>query len=256
MALAVRSVAATRLGRFADADNDTESTILSARRADASDPFLVSLSAAIWRRAVRGDEAGVDALREVGRQHQLYIPFAEFVAVALLGGVDKAMDDVRPRWTSPRNELSFATSGSTSPSSRPPCWPATSRSSTTCSSLFDGRTSSASGPATTGRSAWRSSMAVGSDRAGRRHARMCGSIAAQESAAIAGSVLEQAITDIYSIATRVRLRPRWSSRSWTLAEQRWRRSTVWARRCSPGCCANVSHRSSVDEGCLPVVSEP
>ncbi|HVE18949.1 MAG TPA: hypothetical protein VNB52_07685, partial [Ilumatobacteraceae bacterium] len=83
MAMAVRSVASTRLGRFADADNDTESTILSARRAEAGDPFLASLSAAVWRRAVRGDQAGVTALRDIGLQHQMYLPFAEFIAVAL-----------------------------------------------------------------------------------------------------------------------------------------------------------------------------
>ncbi len=111
MAMAVRSVAATRLGRFADADNDTESTILSARRADASDPFLASLSAGIWRRAVRGDEVGVAALRDIGRHHQMYLPFAEFLAVALLGGVDQALEDVRPRWTVPRNGLSFRNLG-------------------------------------------------------------------------------------------------------------------------------------------------
>ncbi len=110
-ALAVRSVASTRLGRFADADNDTESTILSARRADTSDPFFASLSGAVWRRAVRGDQAGVAALREIGRQHQMYLPFAEFIAVALLSGVDEALEDVRPRWTTPRNGLSFRNLG-------------------------------------------------------------------------------------------------------------------------------------------------
>jgi len=111
MALAVRSVAASRLGRFVDADNDTESTILSARRADAVDPFLVSLSTAIWRRAVRGDAAGVSALREIARQHQMYLPFAEFIAVALLREVDEALEDVRPRWAAPRNGLSFRNLG-------------------------------------------------------------------------------------------------------------------------------------------------
>jgi class 3 adenylate cyclase len=111
MALAVRSVAATRLGRLADADTDTESTILSARRADASDPFLASLSTAIWRRAARGDEVGVAVLRDVGRQHQMYIPFAEVVAVTLLAGVEAALEDVRPRWTSPRSGLSFRNIG-------------------------------------------------------------------------------------------------------------------------------------------------
>jgi class 3 adenylate cyclase len=111
MALAVRSVAATRLGRLVDADTDTESTILSARRADASDPFLASLSTAIWRRAARGDEVGVATLRDVGRQHQMYIPFAEVVAVTLLAGVEAALEDVRPRWTSPRSGLSFRNIG-------------------------------------------------------------------------------------------------------------------------------------------------
>ncbi|MEY2400872.1 MAG: hypothetical protein QOJ08_983, partial [Ilumatobacteraceae bacterium] len=111
MAMAIRSVAATRLGRFADGDNDTESTILSARRADSSDPFMVSLSAAIWRRAVRGDEVGVAALRELAHQQQMYIPFAELIATALLYGVDHAMEDVRPRWTSPREELTFRNMG-------------------------------------------------------------------------------------------------------------------------------------------------
>jgi class 3 adenylate cyclase len=111
MALAVRSVAASRLGRFVDADNDTESTILSARRADAVDPFLASLSTGIWRRAVRGDAAGVGALREIGRQHQMYLPFAEFIAVALLREVDDALEEIRPRWAAPRNGLSFRNLG-------------------------------------------------------------------------------------------------------------------------------------------------
>ncbi len=74
-------------------------------------PFLVSLPAAIWRRAVRGDEVGVASLRDLARQHQMYIPFAEFVAVALLRGVDEALDDVKPRWSSPRNGLSIRNLG-------------------------------------------------------------------------------------------------------------------------------------------------
>lgn len=111
MALAVHSVAATRLGRFADADNDTESTILSARRADAADPLYESLPTAVWRRAVRGDEVGVAALRDIGRQLQMYLPFAEFIAIALLHGVDEALEDVRPRWSSPRSGLSFRNLG-------------------------------------------------------------------------------------------------------------------------------------------------
>ncbi|HEY0519477.1 MAG TPA: ATP-binding protein, partial [Ilumatobacteraceae bacterium] len=111
LAMAVRSVAATRLGRFADADNDTESTILSARRADAGDPLLASLQTSLWRRAVRGDEPGVATLVEIGRQHQMYIPFAELTAHALLHGVDAALDEARPRWTLPRSGLSFRNVG-------------------------------------------------------------------------------------------------------------------------------------------------
>ena len=105
IALAVRSVANTRLGRFADADNDTESTILSARRADSGDPFTLSLPSALWRRAARGDEPGVAAIVALARQHQLFIPFAEFVATALLRNVDEALDQVRPRWTPPKRGL-------------------------------------------------------------------------------------------------------------------------------------------------------
>ena len=101
VALAIRSVANTRLGRFADADNDTESTILSARRADSGDPFALSLPSAMWRRAARGDEPGVEMIVALPRQHQLFIPFAEFVATALLRNVDEAIDQVRPRWTPP-----------------------------------------------------------------------------------------------------------------------------------------------------------
>ena len=111
MALAVRSVAASRLGRLADADNDTESMILSARRADASDPFMISLAASIWRRGVRGDEAGVAALRDIARQNQIFVPFAEFVGVAMVSGVEQALEDIRPRWMSPRNELSIRNLG-------------------------------------------------------------------------------------------------------------------------------------------------
>jgi class 3 adenylate cyclase len=110
-AVAARSVAETRLGRFADADNDTESTMLSARRADSAYPFLECLPTAMWRRAVRGDEAGVDAVRGIARQVQIYMPFAELVAVSLLRGIDAALDDVTPRWALPRAGLSFRNIG-------------------------------------------------------------------------------------------------------------------------------------------------
>ena len=105
MGLAVRSVAATRLGRFVDADNDTESAILSARRADSSDPLVVSLGVAMWRRATRGDEPGLDALVRLGRQHQLLLPYAEFVALAILRGIDAALEIGVPPWRIPRRDL-------------------------------------------------------------------------------------------------------------------------------------------------------
>jgi class 3 adenylate cyclase len=110
-AVAVRSVAATRLGRLADADTDTESSVLSARRADSAYPYLETLPTAIWRRAIRGDEAGVAALREVARQQQIYMPFAELIAVSLLRGVEEAEAEIRPRWSLPRNGLSFRNIG-------------------------------------------------------------------------------------------------------------------------------------------------
>ncbi len=103
--LGVRAVANTRLGRFADADNDTESTILSARRADSGDPFGLTLPTAMWRRAARGDQPGVAALVEIARQHQMFIPFPEFVATALLRGADEAEETLRPRWIPPRREI-------------------------------------------------------------------------------------------------------------------------------------------------------
>ena len=103
--LGVRAVANTRLGRFADADNDTESTILSARRADSGDPFGLTLPTAMWRRAARGDQPGVAALVEIARQYQMFIPFPEFVATALLRGADEAEETLRPRWIPPRREI-------------------------------------------------------------------------------------------------------------------------------------------------------
>jgi len=101
-ALAIRAVANTRLGRFADADNDTESTILSARRADSTDALLAPLPAAMWRRAVRGDDPGVAAIVAVARQHQMVMPYPEFVAMALLSGVDAALEQLTPRWSLPK----------------------------------------------------------------------------------------------------------------------------------------------------------
>ena len=103
--LSLRAVANTRLGRFADADNDTESTILSARRADFVYPLVGSLPSAMWRRAARGDEPGVAALVDLARQHQLYLPFPIFVATAVLRGADAALEELRPRWSPPKRDL-------------------------------------------------------------------------------------------------------------------------------------------------------
>ena len=50
-------------------------------------------------------------LRGIARQHQLYIPFAEFIAAALLDGVERALEELRPRWVSPRGELGFRNMG-------------------------------------------------------------------------------------------------------------------------------------------------
>ena len=105
LGLAVRAVANTRLGRFSDADNDTESMILSARRADSGDPFVLALPSTMWRRAARGDEPGVAAALAVARQNQLFLPHAEFVATALLHGVEAANEQLRPRWSPPKRGL-------------------------------------------------------------------------------------------------------------------------------------------------------
>ena len=111
MALAVRSVAATRLGRFADADNDTESTILSARRADAGDPFLASLSAAIWRRAVRGDEAGVAALTRHRATASDVSSFCRVHRRRTVGGHRRGVRRCSAPLDLPRNGLSFRNIG-------------------------------------------------------------------------------------------------------------------------------------------------
>jgi len=103
--MAIRAVANTRLGRFADADNDTESTILSARRADTGDPFIMLLPASMWRRAAKGDEPGVRALVDLARQHQMYVPYPAFVAEALLNGVEPALEELRPRWSPPKRAI-------------------------------------------------------------------------------------------------------------------------------------------------------
>ncbi|HZX55712.1 MAG TPA: adenylate/guanylate cyclase domain-containing protein, partial [Ilumatobacteraceae bacterium] len=104
-ALAIRAVANTRLGRFADADNDTESTILSARRADSVDALLAPLASAMWRRAVRGDEPGVQAIVRLTHQIQMNAPYPQFVATALLNGVEPALEELRPRWSPPKRAI-------------------------------------------------------------------------------------------------------------------------------------------------------
>ena len=250
MAVAVRSVAATRLGRFADADNDTESTILSARRADASDPFLVSLSASIWRRAVRGDEAGVAALRDIGRQHQMYIPFAEFVAVALLRDVDDALEDVRPRWAAPRNGLSFRNLGFHLAQFEAASLAGNLEVVDELFPLFDrvyqmGVRATHDWPISIALAMAAAAIELGDDT------RRFVDRALAGGASAAGSVLEQAIVDVYrsrqAFAWRCGARP-----SWTSGVQPWKRSTGWARRCSPDCSVSVSRRWSVSSECRPV----
>ena len=111
MALAVHSVAATRLGRFADADNDTESTILSAAGRTTSDPFSPRCPRPSGGGQYVATRSAWPTLRDIGRQHQMYLPFAEFLAVALLRGAEEALEEVRPRWTSPRSGLGFRNLG-------------------------------------------------------------------------------------------------------------------------------------------------
>jgi class 3 adenylate cyclase len=53
----------------------------------------------------------VAALRKVAQQHQLYIPFAEFVAAVILHEVESATERLPSRWMSPRNGLSFGNIG-------------------------------------------------------------------------------------------------------------------------------------------------
>ncbi len=50
-------------------------------------------------------------MREVARQQQIYMPFAELIAVSLLRGVEEADAEIRPRWSLPRNGLSFRNIG-------------------------------------------------------------------------------------------------------------------------------------------------
>ena len=67
--LAVRAVANTRLGRFSDADNDTESTILcSARRGGLGRSFRARLAVDDVAPSRAGDEPGVAATIAVARQ--------------------------------------------------------------------------------------------------------------------------------------------------------------------------------------------
>ncbi len=196
LAVAVRSVASTRLGRFADADNDTESTILSARRADSADPFLASLPTAIWRRAVRGDEAGVAALRDLARQQQMYIPFAEFIATALLDGAEHAAEDVRPRWSAPRNGLSFRNIGFHLAQIEAAVLAGHLETVDQLFPLFDdvyrlGVRASHDWPTSVALAMAAAAVELGDDSSGMWIER------SQECAASAGSVLEHAIADVY-----------------------------------------------------------
>jgi class 3 adenylate cyclase len=195
-ALAVRSVAATRLGRFADADNDTESTILSARRADSDDPLFELLPTAIWRRAMRGDEAGVVALRELARLRQMYVPFAEFLAVSLFRGVEEAEREVRPRWSPPRKGLGFRNIGFHSAQFDAAILAGNLEVVDELFALFDrtydaGVRASQDWPTSIALSMAAAAIELGDDTADAWLTR------AEESAVIAGSFFEQALVDIY-----------------------------------------------------------
>ncbi|MEP7111719.1 MAG: adenylate/guanylate cyclase domain-containing protein [Ilumatobacteraceae bacterium] len=195
-ALAVRSVAATRLGRFADADNDTESTILSARRADSGDPYLEFLPTAIWRRAVRGDEAGVAALREMARQQQMYMPFAEFIAMSLLRDVETADAEVRLRWSLPRNGLGFRNIGFHSAQFEAAILAGNLEVVDGLFALFDGVyqagvRSSQDWPTSVALSMAAAAIELGDDSADAWLTR------AEESAVSAGSYFEHALVDVY-----------------------------------------------------------
>jgi class 3 adenylate cyclase len=195
-AVAIRSVAATRLGRLTDADNDAESSMLSAQRADSAYPFLASLPTAIWRRAVRGDEAGVAALREVARQQQIYMPFAELIAVSLLRSIEAADDEIRPRWSVPRNGLGFRNIGFHSAQFDAAILVGNLEVVDALFALFDemyhtGVRASHDWPTSIALSMAAGAIELGEDTADAWLAR------AQESALVAGSFFEQALVDVY-----------------------------------------------------------
>ncbi|MDP9463005.1 MAG: adenylate/guanylate cyclase domain-containing protein, partial [Actinomycetota bacterium] len=105
-AAAVHAVALTRLSRFSEAEADSESALLSGRRADSPNPAAILAPIGAWRCAVRGDRDGLEAMLALARRHQLFIPFAEFVAQVIMdGSTDPVGVDPQPRWTPPRRDL-------------------------------------------------------------------------------------------------------------------------------------------------------
>ena len=255
-AVAIRSVAATRLGRLADADNDTESSILSARRADSAYPFLETLPTAIWRRAVRGDEAGVAVLREVARQQQIYMPFAELIAVSLLRGVDEADAEIRPRWSLPRNGLSFRNIGFHA---------AQFEAAVLAGNLevVDGLFVEFDRTYQTGRASkpGLAQQRGADDGRGRHRARRClGKHLARSRSGVGSS--RPARTSSRRSSTSYRSRYAFAEgrgdQDGTGSEdaQRSRASMRWGRRCLPGCNVIGSPRSSANSACRRVANAP
>ena len=117
MALAVRSVAATRLGRFVDADNDTESTVLSARRADAGDPSWPRYRPPSGGGAARGDKPA-SLLRTLAATRDVP-PFAEFIVVSFFAGSTRRSKRIRPRWTIIHGAVELSQPSGLLPSSKP-----------------------------------------------------------------------------------------------------------------------------------------
>ena len=181
-------------------------------------------------------------LRELGRQHQMYLPFAEFIAVALLrwrrpgvGGRPAALDLAAQRSELPQHRVPSRPARRSGPRRQPrgrrravrDCsdrvYELGVRASTTgrpaSPSRWPRRRSRwATSPPTCGSSVHRS-RGRGRLRARAGHARHLPS------------------------AARVRGRRRRIRPSWIRDAPRWRRSTVSARRCSRGC--NASGLTSV-----------
>ena len=213
---------------------------------------------AIWRRAVRGDEAGVAAFREVARQHQMYMPFAEFIAVALLRGVERgrcedpaAMDVAAQRLELPQHRIPpGAVRGSRS--GRQPRGRRWSVLAVRPDVYQLGVRASHDWPTSVALAMAAAAIELG-DSVRRRLDRARPGVGCR----IAGSVLEQALRrSSIGLEARVRAWP-WRSgraRSGTCCagDARWR----WERRCWLGCNANGSRQWSVNSECRPAACGP